>query len=89
MARDADEVGTLRYTEEWTSTEAFRRHVQSEEFWPILIAIDLCSAEPQVRIGDLAMRGGLDLLLHLRESPPLDSTETTEPPMLEPREGHR
>jgi len=89
MARDAGEEGTLRYTEEWMSEDAFRRHVQSEDFWPILIAMDLCSTEPQVRIGDLAVRGGLDLLLQLREAPPVDSKETTETPALEPREGQR
>jgi quinol monooxygenase YgiN len=87
MLRDAAEEGSLRYTEEWTSADAFRRHVRSEEFWPILIAMDLCAAEPQVRIGDLIMRGGLDLLLQLREAPPLDSKETTDPLALEPREG--
>lgn len=84
MARDADEEGVLRYTEEWSSEDAFRRHVQSEEFWPILIAMELCSTEPLVRIGNLAVRGGLDLLLHLRDVPPLGSMETTETPALEP-----
>jgi hypothetical protein len=79
----------VRYTEEWTSADAFRRHVQSEEFWPILIAIDLCSSEPQVRIGDLAMQGGLDLLLQLRDAPRLDLEVTTEPPAPEPDEGQR
>jgi hypothetical protein len=89
MAQDADEAGTLRYTEEWTSVDAFRRHVKSEEFWPILITMDLCSTEPQVRIGDLAMQGGLDLLLQLREAPLLDSEGTTETPPPEPDEGQR
>ena len=89
MARDAGEEGTLRYTEEWTSAEAFKRHVQSEDFWPILIAMDLCSTEPQVRIGDLAMRGGLDFLLQLRNASPQDSEETKEAPSPEPRAGPR
>jgi hypothetical protein len=89
MARDADEEGVLRYTEEWSSEDAFRRHVQSEEFWPILIALELCSTEPQVRIGNLAVRGGLDLLLQLRDVPPLDSTETTESPVLDPPDGQQ
>ena len=72
------EVGpeeALRYTEEWTSVDAFRRHVQSPDFWPILLAIDLCCAEPQVKIGALTLQGGLDLLLRLREAPPLDTPE--------------
>jgi quinol monooxygenase YgiN len=86
IARDGDEEGVLRYTEEWSSEEAFRQHVQSAEFWPILIAMDLCSTEPQVRIGNLAVRGGLDLLLQLRGVPPLDSEKTTETPEPEPRE---
>ncbi len=89
MARDADEEGVLRYTEEWSSEDAFRRHVQSAEFWPILIAMELCSTEPQVRIGNLAVRGGLDLLLHLRDVPPLDPQETTDTPALESPDGQQ
>ncbi len=86
MTRDAGDEGTLRYIEEWTSAEAFRRHVRSDDFWPILIAMDLCSSEPQVRIGDLAVRGGLDFLLQLRDAPPLESEEAAEMPTPGPKE---
>ena len=78
ISKDVEEAGTLRYNEEWTSAEAFRQHVQSEDFWPILIAMDLCSTEPQVRIGDLVMRGGLRFLLGLRESLARDSKAMME-----------
>jgi len=79
LVQEVGHVETLRYTEKWTSEDAFRHHVQSPDFWPILLAIDLCCTEPQVEIGALALQGGLDLLLRLRSAPPLEALEPMEP----------
>ena len=75
LVRDAENERTLRYIEEWTSAEAFNGHVQSDDFWPILLAIDLCATRPEVRIGEVAVRGGLDALLQLRIAPAWNSEQ--------------
>ncbi len=79
VEQDATERGVLHYREEWDSEEAFRRHVRSDEFWPVLVAMDLCTEEPQVTIGDLRAHGGLQSLLALRGSSARDDTAIEEP----------
>jgi quinol monooxygenase YgiN len=76
VERDAADERVLRYTEEWHSGAAFRRHVQSEDFWRILVAMELCSEEPQINIGDLSPRGGMDILRTLREPQPPSAQDT-------------
>ncbi|MBE0616430.1 MAG: antibiotic biosynthesis monooxygenase [Proteobacteria bacterium] len=67
---DAGGERALRYSEEWDSEEAFHRHLRSEEFWRVLVAMDLCSEEPEVTIGELSAQYGLEALRKLRERPP-------------------
>lgn len=66
VARDLTEESRVHYSEEWDCEQAFVRHLQSEEFRRVLTAMDLCSSEPLVRIGDLSGRSGLDYLRELR-----------------------
>lgn len=66
VEQDVTDPGLVHYREEWESEEAFERHVRSDEFWPILVAVDLSSEEPHVAIGDVSARHGLDVLLALR-----------------------
>jgi quinol monooxygenase YgiN len=70
---DVTDSGTIRYTEEWNSVAAFHRHVQSPEFWRILLALDLCSEEPEVMIGTVAAQYGMEVLRNLRS--PSDGTD--------------
>lgn len=70
VERDAVDEGLVRYVEEWDISDAFARHVRSEEFWRVLLAMDLCSEEPEVTIGDLSVQRGMDVLRHLREASP-------------------
>jgi len=67
VQKDASDPCLLRYAEEWISEDAFRRHIRSEEFWRVLVAMDLCSEEPEVAIGDLSVRYGMDVLRKIRE----------------------
>ena len=60
------EAGLVHYREEWDE-EAFPRHVRSEEFRRVLIAMELCCEEPQVVIGNLIGQRGLAYLCTLRE----------------------
>lgn len=64
---DATETGLVHYREEWESERGFERHVRSDEFWPILVAMDLSAKKPRACVGDLSARQGLEALLALRE----------------------
>jgi quinol monooxygenase YgiN len=64
---DAADSGLVQYLEEWESAELFHKHVRSEEFRRILIAMDLCSEEPRIMIGDLSGHIGMEYLRKLRE----------------------
>jgi quinol monooxygenase YgiN len=81
VERDAVDERLVHYSEEWESAEAFRRHVRSQEFWPVLIAMELAAREPMVTLGDLAVRHGIGLLSELRGGAGTNSSA------LEPRPG--
>ena len=53
--------------EEWESAEAFRRHIRSEEFRRVLVAVDMCCEEPQIVIGNLSGHSGMEYLRKLRD----------------------
>ena len=67
VLRDAANEGRVRYNETWDVEPAFQRHVQSEEFRRVLVAMDMCCEEPQVVIGNLSGRSGMAYLRELRE----------------------
>ncbi len=69
VARDANEPNRVRYSETWKLESAFRKHVQSEEFRRVLMAMDMCCEEPQVVIGNLSGRSGISYLQELRGTP--------------------
>jgi len=66
VSNDLTEVGPILYFEEWESAAAFRRHVQSDEFWRVLVAMDLCAEPPEVTICELSAIRGMDYLRQLR-----------------------
>jgi quinol monooxygenase YgiN len=68
VTRDATEESRVRYSEAWESKAAFQRHLQSEEFRIVLVAMDLCREKPSVVVGDLAGRSGIEYLKDLREA---------------------
>jgi quinol monooxygenase YgiN len=69
ISRDAVESDRLHYSEEWDSEPAFQRHVHSEEFGRVLVAMDMCGEEPQVTIGNLSGHSGIAYLQAIREKP--------------------
>lgn len=66
VARDAAEDGLVHYHETWETKAAFQRHLRSEEFKRVLMAMDMCSEEPQVTVGNLTGRNGIAYLEKLR-----------------------
>jgi quinol monooxygenase YgiN len=67
IGMDAADAGLVHYLEEWESAELFQKHVRSEEFRRVLIAMDLCCEEPRVVTGDLSGHIGMEYLRKLRE----------------------
>jgi quinol monooxygenase YgiN len=66
VARDAADDELFRYREQWNSETAFLRHIRSDEFQRVLVAMDMCSEEPQVLVGNLSGTSGMDCLRELR-----------------------
>ncbi len=67
VAKDVTDDCQVRYNEMWDSKAAFERHVKSEEFRRVLVAMDMCRAEPRVTLGNLSGHRGLASLRRLRE----------------------
>lgn len=65
--RDATEEDRVRYSEEWRSKAAFQRHLRSEEFQRVLVAMDMCIEEPKVVVGYRSGRSGMAHLRAMRE----------------------
>lgn len=57
----ADPLKVL-YQEQWQNESIFRQHVGSQEFKHVLAAIDMCCEMPEVKIGKMVTRSGLDSL---------------------------
>ena len=70
VSQDVMDENTVRYGEEWETLEAFRRHIRSDEFWPVLLAIDLGSQTPRVTVGSASPDQGVEILRALRRPPP-------------------
>lgn len=68
VGRDATEEGRVHYSEEWDSEQGFERHVRSEEFRRVLLAMDLCCEEPQIVVGNLSGHSGIAYVRKLREN---------------------
>ena len=66
VGQDSDDKELFRYREEWDSESAFLRHVRSEEFQRVLVAMDMCREEPRVLVGDLSGDSGMGCLRKLR-----------------------
>ncbi len=59
---DANDDCVLIYEEYWDVDTDLGRHVRSEDFRPVLVAMDLCAVLPEVRIGRFHCCSGMDAL---------------------------
>lgn len=64
VSKDTVEGNRVRYTEIWNTQAGFDRHLQSEEFRRVLVALDMCCEEPEVAVGNFSGHTGL---LHLQQ----------------------
>ena len=89
VATEAADAGMVHYREEWESEEAFREHVQSEDFRRVLIAMDMCCEEPRIVVGQLSGHGGMAYLNTLREPGRTHECQDAEMPLQEGEEEGR
>ncbi len=69
ICQDTSFSNRIRYTGIWCSEEEFYRHVKSDEFKRVLIAMDMCTEEPTVKIGQFSGETGLAFLHRLSRGP--------------------
>jgi quinol monooxygenase YgiN len=67
VVRDATEGDRVRYSEQWDSEPAFHRHLKSDEFHRVLVAMELSCEEPKVVVGNLIGHRGIAHLQEMRE----------------------
>ena len=67
VVRDATEEERVSYSEQWDSEPAFQRHLKSDEFHRVLVAMELSCEEPKVVVGSLTGHRGIAYLQALRE----------------------
>jgi quinol monooxygenase YgiN len=68
VLRDASDELFVLYYERWESFSAFERHVRSDLYRRVLVAIDMASEPPDVRFECLNTTWGLDLVGRLRKA---------------------
>jgi quinol monooxygenase YgiN len=69
VGSDLADSSVIHYLEEWDSEEAFYHNVNSADFWRVLLAMDLCSGEPEVAVGDATVTLGMDAMRRIRHAP--------------------
>jgi quinol monooxygenase YgiN len=75
VVQDAVEPRRVRYSEQWGTEADFKKHLNSNEFKHVLLAMDLCCEEPRVIVGNLTGRKGIDVLRELRDANGADGAE--------------
>ena len=67
VSKDTEKGTHVRYTEIWNTQADFDRHLQSEEFRRVLVALDLSAEEPEVAVGNFSGHTGLRYLQKMRD----------------------
>jgi len=65
VLRDACDACRINYRETWTTETDFRRHLRSEAFRHVLVAMEMCRETPEVVIGNFSGTSGFDYLQQL------------------------
>jgi quinol monooxygenase YgiN len=57
-----DETRAVLYIEQWQTTEALQRHVQSSMYMRLLTAMELCSEAPEIQFHEVSKTEGLEFI---------------------------
>ena len=60
LYRGVDEVRAIMVEELWTGSEGLLRHLQSDEYHRVLLAVEMAEEPPVIRFDEISHTGGLD-----------------------------
>ena len=80
ILQDLDDEDALVVVQEWTSTEAFVRHLRSEEYRLLLAIVERSLEPPQIHFDRVAERRGVDLVVAVRAGRDLRPVDAPDPP---------
>ena len=66
ILQDLDDDNALVLVEEWTSRQAFERHLRSDDYRRLLTVAELAAEQPEIHFDRVAERRGLDLVTEVR-----------------------
>ena len=66
VSHDEEDPELWIYSERWTSRDALHAHIRSEEFKQILVAIDMSSCEPIIRLDEVVSSDGIQAIAAIR-----------------------
>ena len=66
LYRDFNESGTFMIEELWTSENDLRRHLKSDIYHRILLAIELADATPEIRFDTIIQQSGIEAIEKMR-----------------------
>lgn len=79
LLEDLQRPGQLVFSEEWTNQRDFARHVRSDQFRRVLVALELAAEPPELEIETISGRRGMGLIFELRGTAKKpDSSQTKE-----------
>lgn len=67
ITHDEEDSDVFVYTERWVSSEAINKHICSNDFRQVLMALELCETEPVVRLDDVVSSEGIQAIEAIRE----------------------
>jgi quinol monooxygenase YgiN len=67
---EAEAERAMLYLEQWTTNEAFSKHICSDLYRRILVAIELSSIAPELQFFNTAEQNGMALIHQLRTQTP-------------------
>jgi quinol monooxygenase YgiN len=62
LYRGVDEVRAIMVEELWTSNEEVMRHLRSDEYRRVLLAVELSEEPPEIRFDEIAQTSGLETI---------------------------
>jgi quinol monooxygenase YgiN len=62
LYRGVDEVRAIMVEELWTDNEGLLRHLQSDEYHRVLLAVEMAEERPDIRFDEISHTSGLETI---------------------------
>ncbi len=66
LLQDVSEANVIMYEETWRNQEDLERHIRSERYRRLLIAMDMASESPEIRFHTVSRTAGMELIHTVR-----------------------